>query len=150
MLIAFGVVLLIPELGAADAGATLPAGAVRPQDARRRLLDRCRVGGALGFVCAPCAGPILAAVIIVSASTGPTVAVVLIAIAYSIGLSAVMLLYGFGGRAILNRIKRAARGQIVERALGVVLLATGIAMAFNLDIQLREAARPQHAACRRS
>ena len=38
-----------------------------------------------------------------------------------------MLLYGFGGRAVLDRIKRVARGQIVERALGVVLLATGVA-----------------------
>ena len=43
------------------------------------------VGGALGFVCAPCAGPILAAVTSVSASTGPTVQVVLVALAAARG-----------------------------------------------------------------
>ncbi len=49
-----------------------------------------------------------------------------------------MLVYGFGGRAVLARIKRMARGALVERALGVVLLATGVAMAFNLDVRFEE------------
>src|SRR6202044_2469033 len=34
----------------------------------------------------------------------------------------------------LGRIRRAARGEIVERVLAVVLLATGVAMIFNLDV----------------
>ena len=96
------------------------------------------VGAALGFVCAPCAGPILAAVTSVSASSGATAQVVAVALAYSIGLSAVLLLYALGGRAVLNRVRRSVRGHVVERTLGVVLLATGIAMAFNLDVRFEE------------
>lgn len=93
------------------------------------------VGAALGFVCAPCAGPILAAVISVSATTGPTLRVVLLALAYVLGLSSVMLIYAFGGRAVLGRIRRTARGHTVERVLGGVLLLTGVLMIFNLDIR---------------
>jgi thiol-disulfide isomerase/thioredoxin len=71
----------------------------------------------------------------VSASTGPTLKIALVGIAYSCGLAAVMLIYGFGGRAVLNRIRRVARGQTVERGLGAVLLITGVLMAFNLDVR---------------
>jgi thiol-disulfide isomerase/thioredoxin len=97
------------------------------------------VGGALGFVCAPCAGPILAAVTSVSASSGASAKVVAVAIAYAIGLSAVMLLYGLGGRAVLDRVRRRARGDLVERTLGVVLLVTGALMVFNVDVRFEEA-----------
>ena len=60
------------------------------------------VGGALGFVCAPCAGPILAAVTSVSASGGASARVVAVALAYARRSGAVMLLYGLGGRAVLG------------------------------------------------
>ena len=45
---------------------------------------------------------------------------------------------------MLKRIKRAARGQIVERALGVVLLATGVAMVFNLDMRFENLLARKH------
>ena len=44
-----------------------------------------------------------------------------------------------GGRAVLDRVRRHARGHIVERTLGVVLLATGVIMATNLDVRFEEA-----------
>ncbi|HET8978651.1 MAG TPA: redoxin domain-containing protein, partial [Solirubrobacteraceae bacterium] len=97
------------------------------------------VGAALGFVCFPCAGPILGAVISVSVSGGASARVVLIALAYAVGLSAVMLLYGLGGRAVLSRIRRRAQGHTVERALGVILVVTGILIATNVDVRFEEA-----------
>jgi thiol-disulfide isomerase/thioredoxin len=97
------------------------------------------VGGALGFVCAPCAGPILAAVTSVSASSGASARVVAVAISYAVGLGAVMLLYALGGRVVIDRIRRSARGHVVERALGAVLLLTAVAMATNLDVRFEEA-----------
>jgi thiol-disulfide isomerase/thioredoxin len=75
----------------------------------------------------------------VSASTGATAQVVLVALSYALGLSAVMLLYALGGRAILDRLRRRVRGHVVERTLGVVLLLTGVAMATNLDVRFEEA-----------
>ncbi len=90
-------------------------------------------------MCAPCAGPILAAVTSVSASSGATTKVVAVALAYAAGLSAVMLLYGLGGRAVLDRVKRHTHGHAVERTLGAVLLITGVVMLTNLDVRFEEA-----------
>src|SRR4029077_312645 len=84
------------------------------------------VGGALGFVCAPCAGPILAAVTAVSASSGPSARVIAVAVAYATGLSAVMLAYGLGGRAVIGRIRRVARPLLIERTLGGVVILTAV------------------------
>jgi cytochrome c biogenesis protein CcdA/thiol-disulfide isomerase/thioredoxin len=134
VLIAFGVIMLVPQLAQRVQTPLSRLARFGPKTRGEGFWTGIGVGAALGFVCAPCAGPILAAVISVSASSGPTARVVLLAIAYSLGLAAMMLLYGFGGRALLTRIKRAARGDLVERVLGVVLLATGVAMAYNVDI----------------
>src|SRR3989442_4722876 len=54
------------------------------------------VGGALGFLYAPCAGPILAAVVSVSASQGSSLRIIVLAAAYSLGSAAVLLLLALG------------------------------------------------------
>jgi cytochrome c biogenesis protein CcdA/thiol-disulfide isomerase/thioredoxin len=134
-LIGFGLMLIFPRLAEYVQAPLSRLARFGPKTRGDGFWTGLGVGAALGFVCAPCAGPILAAVISVSASTGPTLKVAVVGIAYSLGLAAVMLIYGFGGRAVLNRIRRVARGQSVERGLGAVLLITGILMAFNLDVR---------------
>ena len=138
VLIAFGVLMLIPSLAARVQAPLSRLARFGPRQRGSGFWSGMAVGGALGFVCAPCAGPILAAVIGASATSGPTVRVVAVAISYVLGLSAVMLLYGLGGRAVLGRIRRVAKGHTVERVLGVVLIATGLAVAFNLDTRFQE------------
>jgi thiol-disulfide isomerase/thioredoxin len=91
------------------------------------------LGGALGFVYAPCAGPILAAVISVSAASGRTVAV---GIAYTLGAAAVLLALSLGGRRVLARVPR---GPGFQAALGAVMIVTAIAMLARLDIKLQTA-----------
>ncbi|HZE05868.1 MAG TPA: cytochrome c biogenesis CcdA family protein, partial [Solirubrobacteraceae bacterium] len=139
VLIGFGIVLLVPELAERVQAPLSRLARFGPRTRGSGFWSGVAVGGALGFVCAPCAGPILAAVTSVSALTGPTARVVAVALAYALGLSAVMLVYGLGGRAVLDRLRRRARGPVVERSLGVVLLVTGIVMAANLDVRFEEA-----------
>jgi cytochrome c biogenesis protein CcdA/thiol-disulfide isomerase/thioredoxin len=139
VLVAFGVVLLIPELAERIQAPLSRLARFGPRTRGSGFWSGVGVGGALGFVCAPCAGPILAAVTSVSASGGASVRVVAVALAYAAGLSAVMLAYGLGGRAVLGRVRRHARGNLVERGLGVVLLLTALVMAFNLDVRFEEA-----------
>ena len=139
VLLAVGVVLLIPELAERVQAPLSRLARFGPRGRGSGFWSGVGVGAALGFVCAPCAGPILAAVTSVSASGGASVRVVAVALAYAFGLSAVMLLYGLGGRAVLGRIRRRARGNLVERGLGVVLIITGVVMAFNLDVRFEEA-----------
>src|SRR5947209_8015807 len=138
VLIGFGVVMFMPDLAARIQAPLSRLARFGPHTRGDGFWSGVGVGAALGFVCAPCAGPILAAVTSVSASSGASARVVAVAIAYALGLSAVLLLYGLGGRALITRIKRSARGYVVERALGVVLLATGVAMAANLDVRFEE------------
>src|SRR5436190_21693004 len=114
VLIAFGTLLLMPSLGARVQAPLSRLARFGPRTRGDGFWSGVGVGGALGFVCAPCAGPILAAVTSVSASSGASARVVAVAIAYSIGLSAMMLLYALGGRAVIDRIRRSARGPIVE------------------------------------
>src|SRR5579884_1830196 len=139
VLLAFGIVLLVPGLAARVQAPLSRLARFGPRTRGSGFWSGLAVGGALGFVCAPCAGPILAAVTSVSASSGASARVVAVAVSYAVGLSGVMLLYGLGGRAVLDRVRRAARGHLVERTLGVVLLATGLAMATNLDVRFEEA-----------
>ena len=131
--------LLIPELAERVQAPLSRLARFGPKTRGDGFISGLAVGGALGFVCAPCAGPILAAVTSVSASSGATTQVVAVALAYAMGLSAVMLLYALGGRAVLDRVKRHTTGHVVERSLGAVLLITGIVMVTNLDVRFEEA-----------
>jgi cytochrome c biogenesis protein CcdA/thiol-disulfide isomerase/thioredoxin len=139
VLIGFGLVLLIPQLAERIQAPLSRLARFGPRTRGTGFWSGLAVGGALGFVCAPCAGPILAAVTSVSASNGASARVVAVALSYSAGLSAVMLLYGLGGRAVLDRVRRHTHGHVVERTLGAVLLATGVLMTFNLDVRFEEA-----------
>ncbi|WP_027008181.1 cytochrome c biogenesis protein DipZ [Conexibacter woesei] len=93
------------------------------------------VGAALGFVYAPCAGPVLAAVASVSAVSGKTV---LVAVAYVFGSAVVLAAIALGGRRVLEPIRRAGPLR-VQRALGAVLLLTAVALAFGLDTNFETA-----------
>ena len=133
MLAVFGVALVVPQIGDR---------LERPLAALSRLGPRTRgdgfasgliVGAALGFVYTPCAGPILAAVISVSAATGRAVAV---GLAYALGTGLMLLALALGGRRILDRLRRSGRTLAVQRALGVVMVATAIVLATMLDVRL--------------
>ena len=97
------------------------------------------VGGALGFVFAPCAGPILAAVISVSASQGTTGKLVAVAIAYGLGSAIVLLGLALGGRRIIDRVRRGGRGPALQRGFGIVMVLTAVLMLTSVDIRFQTA-----------
>src|SRR5579871_3775347 len=109
-LLVFGIAMLFPALGARIQAPLSRLARFGPRTRGTGFWSGLAVGGALGFVCAPCAGPILAAV---SASSGPSARIVAVAISYAVGLSAVMLLYALGGRVVVGRIRGFARGLLV-------------------------------------
>jgi cytochrome c biogenesis protein CcdA/thiol-disulfide isomerase/thioredoxin len=89
------------------------------------------VGAALGFVYTPCAGPILAAVISVSAASGRTIAV---ASAYALGSGVVLFALALGGHKLFDRVRAAGRGPALQRVLGTIMVLTAIAIATELDV----------------
>ena len=97
------------------------------------------VGGGLGFVYAPCAGPILAAVVSVSATRGASAELVVVALGYAAGSALVLLAIAYGGRRLLDRLRAAGRGPLVQRTLGALMLATAVAVAADLDVRFQTA-----------
>ena len=134
VLLVFGLVLIVP--GAADRLeaplsriARLGVGGARVSG--DGFVSGLIVGGALGFVYTPCASPILAAVISVSAASGRTI---VLAIAYAAGSAVVLLLLTLGGRRVFDRVRRAGRGPALQRVLGAIMVLTAIAIVTNLDV----------------
>src|SRR2546421_6782111 len=121
VLLAFGLALLLPDLAARLEAPLSRLARFGPRSRGEGLASGLFAGGALGFVYTPCASPILAAVISVSAASGRTVA---IAVAYAAGSALVLLALTLGGRRLLERARRAGRGPLLQRALGVVMVLT--------------------------
>jgi cytochrome c biogenesis protein CcdA/thiol-disulfide isomerase/thioredoxin len=136
VLIAFGLVMALPALAARLEAPLARLARFGPRDGGDGFASGLLVGGALGFVYAPCAGPILAAVIAVGAASSRTVPV---GIAFAAGSALVLLALSLGGRALAGRLRGAARGPGLQRALAAVLVLTGIAMATNLDVRFQSA-----------
>jgi cytochrome c biogenesis protein CcdA/thiol-disulfide isomerase/thioredoxin len=138
VLIGFGFVMLIPELAQRVQAPLSRLAKFGPKTRGDGFWSGIGVGAALGFVCAPCAGPILAAVISVSETGNTSAKSVAVAISYVLGLCAVLLLYSVAGRRAIGWIRSRVGGHVVERVLGVVLIATGLVIATNVDVTFED------------
>jgi cytochrome c biogenesis protein CcdA/thiol-disulfide isomerase/thioredoxin len=138
--------LAIAVLGVAGVALLVPAAGDRLEAWLSRIGPRApaRVSGdgfgsgvllgiSLGFVYAPCAGPILAGVITVSASQDFTAGRLAVALAYSAGSAVVLYALMLGGRRLTAPLAR--RSGAFQQAMGVVLLVFAVVMATELDIR---------------
>jgi cytochrome c biogenesis protein CcdA/thiol-disulfide isomerase/thioredoxin len=128
----FGLAVAIPRLGDRLEAPLSRLARFGPKSGGRGFWSGLLVGAALGFVYAPCAGPVLAAVISVSAASGRTV---VIGLAYALGSSIVLLVLALAGRRLTVRL----RGPALSRVLGTVMVLTAVALAFQLDIRFQTA-----------
>src|ERR1700730_9073542 len=140
VLLAFGVALLMPSLAARIEAPLSRLARLGPRSAGEGFRSGLLVGGALGFVYTPCASPILAAVISVSAASGKTIAV---AAAYAVGSALVLLALTLGGRRLFDRVRQAGRGPLLQRALGTIMILTAVAILTNLDVNFDQFAAQQ-------
>src|SRR3954451_29224 len=137
VLFGFGISLLIPPIG--DRMEAF-ASRLAPGPARFRgdgFGSGMIVGTSLGLVYAPCAGPILAGVIVVSAAQDFTAGRLAVALSYAVGSAIVLYLLLIGGRRLTQRLAP-IRGQ-VQQALGAVMVIIAIAMTANLDTRFQTA-----------
>jgi len=95
------------------------------------------VGGSLGLVYAPCAGPILAGVITVSASQSFSTGRLAVALAYGIGSAVVLYALMLGGRRLTNPLSR--RSGRLQMVMGGVMVLVALAMLGKYDIRLETA-----------
>jgi cytochrome c biogenesis protein CcdA/thiol-disulfide isomerase/thioredoxin len=138
VLAGFGVVLIVP------------GAAARVEAAIGRVTRRgpAPVGGegfgagfllglSLGLVYAPCAGPILAGVITVSASQDFTAGRLAVAFSYGLGTACVLYVLMLGGRRLTAPLAR--RSASFQPAVGAVMVAVAVLMAAELDIRFQNA-----------
>jgi cytochrome c biogenesis protein CcdA/thiol-disulfide isomerase/thioredoxin len=138
VLLGFGLTLLIPSLVArleAWISRLVPA----PRDDKRGdgFGSGVLVGLSLGVVYAPCAGPILAGVITVSASQPFTAGRLGVALAYALGSAAVLYALMLGGRRLSSRIGGYA-GQL-QMAMGAVMVFVAVLMFGDYDTRFQTA-----------
>src|SRR5262245_61381676 len=137
VLLTFGIALLFPAIGdRIEAWASR----VAPGPARFRgdgFGSGLVVGASLGLVYAPCAGPILAGVITVSAAQDFTAGRLAVALSYAIGSALVIYALLLGGRRLADRLAP-IRGQ-VQMAMGAVMICVAVVMAADLDTRFQTA-----------
>src|SRR3954447_7899448 len=138
VLLVFGVTLIVPALSARlEAWLQRLAPTARRGDPEGGFWSGAVVGFSLGFVYAPCGGPILAGVITVSASQSFTAGRLAIAFAYALGSGIVLYILMLGGRRITRPLSRHS-GRF-QMATGVVMVAMAVAMLGNLDMRFQTA-----------
>jgi cytochrome c biogenesis protein CcdA/thiol-disulfide isomerase/thioredoxin len=138
VLLGFGISLLAPPLGArleSWIGRLVPAprGAARDSGFGSGIL----VGVSLGFVYVPCAGPILAGVITVSASQPLTAGRLGVAASYTIGSAVVLYALMVGGRGLARRL--APRAGRLQMGMGAVMVVVALLMLADYDTRFQTA-----------
>jgi cytochrome c biogenesis protein CcdA/thiol-disulfide isomerase/thioredoxin len=131
VLLVMGLTLFVPRLADGVEARMSRLARFGPRTRGDGFASGLLVGAALGFVYTPCAGPILAAVISVSAASGRSVAV---AIAYALGSGVVLFALALGGHKLFDRVRAAGRGPALQRVLGAIMVLTAIAIATELDV----------------
>jgi cytochrome c biogenesis protein CcdA/thiol-disulfide isomerase/thioredoxin len=131
-----GIALIVPR-AAARVEASLGRLARRPPAAARGegFGSGVALGASLGLVYAPCAGPILAGVITVSASQSFGAGRLAVALAYSLGTAVVLYALMLGGRRLTAPLAR--RSGTFQRAIGVVMVGVACFMGAELDIRFQ-------------
>lgn len=139
IMIAFGVVLLVPPAQAALAvlaaplarGAHATLGGVQGAG----LAGQFAVGALLGAVWSPCIGPTLGGAIGLAASGEGLGEATLTMLVFGVGVSTVLLALAYGSREVLaSRRERLARWMPrAKPIMGVALLVVGAAVLFHVD-----------------
>lgn len=142
LMVAFGVVLLVPRLGHSFELAT--AGMAARADGRmdRMELNSLRgqaLGGALlGVVWSPCVGPTLGGAISLASQGQSILWAGLIMTSFALGIGTVIVALGYGARsAILGRQAQMRRiAEYAKPIMGVVFLGVGLMILFKINLRI--------------
>src|SRR3954469_7189627 len=137
-LIAFGVALAVPMVGdrlEAWLSRIAPSGFAKRSG--EGFGSGLLVGFGLGALYTPCAGPILAGVITLSASQTFTAGRLATALAYGLGSAIALYALMLGGRRLTRRLSQ--RSGRFQQALGGVMVLVAVLMVLNLDQRFQTA-----------
>ena len=138
LMVGFGLILLVPRFSAAFSTAT--AGVASGADQRIGRIESTGAQGQflggllLGAVWSPCVGPTLGGAISLASQGGSLLQATAIMIAFALGVSTLILGLGYAARGLLHRHHSTMRrlADLSRPLLGVIFVATGLAILFKL------------------
>ncbi|OBA63903.1 thiol:disulfide interchange protein [Mycobacterium sp. 1100029.7] len=111
-----------------------------PQRQFSSSTDGFGLGLTLGALYVPCAGPVLAAIVVAggTASLGP--ATFVLTATFALGNALPLLAFALAGRQVAERVKAFRRRQrLIQIAGGVTMIVLAVALVFNLPAMLQRA-----------
>ena len=104
------------------------------------------VGLALGTVFVPCAGPVLAAIIVAGSTGRIDAGTVVLTVSFAVGVAVPLLFFALAGRGLVERIRAfRTRERGLRIAAGVAMLALAVGLVFNVP-QLLQRLVPDYTA----
>jgi cytochrome c biogenesis protein CcdA/thiol-disulfide isomerase/thioredoxin len=98
------------------------------------------LGLALGVLYVPCAGPVLAAIVVAGATAHIGLPIVVLTVAFAVGTALPLLFFALAGQRVANRVSAFRRRQREIRiTAGVVTILLAVALVFNLPAMLQRA-----------
>jgi cytochrome c biogenesis protein CcdA/thiol-disulfide isomerase/thioredoxin len=98
------------------------------------------LGLALGVLYVPCAGPVLAAIVVAGATANIGLPVVVLTVAFALGTAVPLLFFALAGQRVAERVSAFRRRQRQIRVTaGIVTLLLAVALVFNLPAVLQRA-----------
>jgi cytochrome c biogenesis protein CcdA/thiol-disulfide isomerase/thioredoxin len=98
------------------------------------------LGLALGVLYVPCAGPVLAAIVIAGATGTVGVPTIVLTLAFAVGAALPLLFFALAGRRVAERVAAFRRRQREIRVTaGIVTILLAVALAFNVPAALQRA-----------
>ncbi|MGM7699708.1 cytochrome c biogenesis protein DipZ [Microbacterium sp. A84] len=96
------------------------------------------VGLALGAVFVPCAGPVLAAIIVAGATGQIGIGTVALTFSFATGVAIPLLVFALAGRSVVERIRAfRTRERGLRIAAGIAMIALAVGLVFNVPQMLQ-------------
>lgn len=142
LLIAFGIVMLVPLLNAHFTRLMTPLAASANQASSNldsgSLVGAFALGGLLGMIWSPCSGPLLASALTLVASEGGAAKGALILGLFGFGAAVPLVAIAYASRAGFNHSRDWVLRHIdsIKKGFGTLILLVGLAVLFGLDKRL--------------
>ena len=138
VLFVFGLVMVVPALSEGFGKLSSPLAQspvlAKVSAGKSGFWGGLLIGCVLGLLWTPCAGPILASVIVLAATRTVTFEVILITFAYACGTAVVLLFVMYGGRGVVGRIRRIVGESFrLSQEFGVLMIGMALVVFMQWD-----------------
>ena len=98
------------------------------------------LGLTLGALYVPCAGPVLAAIVVAGGTASIGLPILILTATFAIGTALPLLVFALAGRRIAERVAAFRRRQrVIQIAGGIAMIVLAVALVFNLPAMLQRA-----------